>query len=66
MHSDAADGVRSHRLRTALASAKMRPAPLPIGSLGVPGVSFDDHLDRDDLAVGLPQFHPLVIPGARR
>ncbi len=32
----------------------------------VRGISFDDHLDRDDLAVRLPQFHPLVIPGARR
>jgi hypothetical protein len=32
----------------------------------VRGVSFDDHLDRDDLVVRLAQFHPLVIPGARR
>jgi hypothetical protein len=30
------------------------------------GVSFDDHLGRDDLVVRLPQFHPLVITGARR
>jgi hypothetical protein len=29
-------------------------------------VSFDDRLDRDDLVVRLPQFHSLVIPGARR
>jgi hypothetical protein len=32
----------------------------------VRGVSFDDHLDRDDLVVSLPQFHPLVIASARR
>jgi hypothetical protein len=32
----------------------------------VRGVSFDDHLDRDDLVVKLPQFHPLVIASARR
>jgi hypothetical protein len=32
----------------------------------VRGVWFDDHLDRDDLIVRLPQFHPLVIPRARR
>jgi hypothetical protein len=30
------------------------------------GVSFDDHPGRDDLVVRLPQFHPLVIPCARR
>ena len=32
----------------------------------VRGVFFDDHLGRDDLVVRLPQFHPLVIPCARR
>jgi hypothetical protein len=32
----------------------------------VRGVSDAGHLDRDDLVVRLPQFHPLVIPGARR
>jgi hypothetical protein len=32
----------------------------------VRGVSFDHHPGRDDLVVRLPQFHPLVIPGARR
>jgi len=30
------------------------------------GVPFDRHLDRQDLVVKLPQFHPLVIPCARR
>ena len=29
-------------------------------------VCFDGHLGCDDLVVRLPQFHRLVIPGARR
>jgi hypothetical protein len=37
-----------------------------MGTRMVRGVSFDDHLDRDDLVVRLPRFHPLVIPSARR
>ncbi len=35
IRTSAADGVRGHRLRTVLASAKMRSGlPLPMGSLG--------------------------------
>jgi hypothetical protein len=50
----------SHRRRCAPASHS------PWAPWVVRGVSFDDHLDRDDLVVRLAQFHPLVIPGARR
>jgi hypothetical protein len=59
--------TRALPLRCRLALAKMRSDHPPcIGSRMVYGVSFDDHLDRDDLVVRLPQFHPLVIASARR
>jgi hypothetical protein len=73
------DGVRRHRLRTmpdadsgatSALSARIgedgSDHPPCIGSGMVRGVSYDDHLDRDDLVVRLPQFHPLVIARARR
>jgi len=57
--------ARALPLRCRLASAEMHSDHLlcmnPDGAL----VSFDGHLDHDDLVVRLPQFHPLVIPSAR-
>jgi hypothetical protein len=54
-------------LRCRLASAKMRSDHLLcMAPRLVRGVSFDDHLDRDELVVRLAQFHPLVIPSAQR
>jgi hypothetical protein len=79
MHSHAAEGVRRHRLRTvpdpdsgATSTLSVRIGEMRSDHLlcmdprMVRGVCFDGHLDRDDLVVRLPQFGPLVIPGARR
>jgi hypothetical protein len=75
----AADGVRRQRperrltptraLLHAVGSHRRRCAPITHSAWAprmVRGVSFDDYLDRDDLVVRLPQFHPLVIASARR
>jgi len=50
------------------AGARRRSAPITYSAWTPDGARcpFDDHLNRDDLVVSLPQFHPLVIPGARR
>jgi hypothetical protein len=59
--------TRALPLRCRLSSAEMRSDHLLcMDPQMVRGVSFDDHLDRDDLVVRLPQFHPLVISSARR
>ena len=57
---------RALPLRCGLASAKMRSDHLLCRDPRMVAVSFDDLLGRDDLVVRLPQFHRLVIPGARR
>jgi hypothetical protein len=73
-------GGRRHRLRTVpdadsgatstlsarIGEDALRSLTYSIWTPDGGGVSFDDRLGRDDLVVRLPQFHPLVIPGARR
>lgn len=50
--------TRTLPLRSQFASVKTRSNHLPCMDPDGGGVSFDDHLDGDDLVVRLPQLHP--------